>query len=286
MYILDDQCEPVSIGVPGELYIAGDGVARGYHGLPAMTEERFVHDPFTSGRMYRTGDRARWTATGEIECLGRSDGQVKIHGFRVELGEIESALATHSGVVQSAVILREEDPGDRRLVAYIVRDGQKKPGVEELRAHLQKELPEYMLPGAFVFLDSLPITPNGKIDRRRLPAPEMGRNGLTQNYVAPRNQVEETLARLWGDSLRIERVGIHDDLFALGADSLRIFQVSVHASRGNLPLTPRQIFQNRTIALQGALLTGGQAPVEQPLKPTIRAQAREARRVSKPSKQN
>ncbi|MEW5926734.1 MAG: amino acid adenylation domain-containing protein [Gemmatimonadota bacterium] len=228
VYVLDAGMQPVPVGVPGELYAGGAGVARGYLGHPAATAERFVPDPFGPGagaRLYRTGDRARWRADGAVEYLGRLDAQVKLRGFRVEPGEIEAALRRHPGVADCLVVAREDAPGERRLVAYVAGGAD----AEELREHLRASLPEYMVPGAFVVLESLPLTPNGKPDRRALPAPEQARAG--DEYVAPRTQVEETVAGIWAEVLGLERVGVHDDFFRLGGHSLLIMRLIARVRR-------------------------------------------------------
>jgi amino acid adenylation domain-containing protein len=223
LYVLDARLRPVPVGVTGELYIGGAGVARGYYQKPSLTAERFLPDPFSKApgaRFYRTGDLARWRSDGTLECLGRADHQVKIRGFRVELGEIESALARHPAVREAAVVAREDATGEHALVAYVAaRDGQAS-GAAELRRWLGEALPEYMVPSAFVALDALPLTPNRKVDRNALPAPEAGRGDSGLDYVPPRGPVEEALVGLWSDLLGVERVGVRDNFFELGGHSL------------------------------------------------------------------
>jgi acyl carrier protein len=214
-HVLDRHLEPLPVGVAGEMYIGGGGLARGYLGRPGLTAERFVPDPFVPGaRLYRTGDLARWRPDGTLDYLGRIDHQVKIRGFRIELGEIEAALLAHAAIEQAAVIARE-DRGERRLIAYVV--GSEAPlEIGELRRHLQQTLPDYMVPAAFVPLDALPLTPNGKLDRNALPAPEW----QTQSDAAPRTATEQALAAIWCDVLKHDRIGINDNFFELGGDSL------------------------------------------------------------------
>ncbi|MGY4306615.1 amino acid adenylation domain-containing protein [Bradyrhizobium sp. USDA 4369] len=224
IYILDGHGAPSPIGVAGEIHIGGAGVARGYLNRPELTAERFVPDPFcgTAGaRMYRTGDLGRWRADGTIEFLGRNDFQVKVRGFRIELGEIEAQLCAHDGVREAVVIAREDGPGDKRLVAYYVGDDGL--GAEQLRAHLQSGLPDYMVPAAYVRLERLPLTPNGKLDRKGLPAPE-GEAYAARAYEAPQGATEVRLAGIWAELLGVERVGRHDNFFELGGHSLLAVQ--------------------------------------------------------------
>ena len=222
IYIFDSHGEPVPIGVVGEIHIGGAGVARGYLNRPELTGDRFVPDPFSNGpggRMYRTGDLGRWRSDGNIEFLGRNDFQVKIRGFRIELGEIEARLMEHEGIQEAAVLAREDRPGDKRLVAYYTAREQNSVGAQELRAHVATKLPEYMVPAAYVRLESLPLTPNGKLNRKALPTPEGDAYGVRQ-YEAAQGAIEELLAGIWTDLLKMERVGRHDNFFELGGHSL------------------------------------------------------------------
>ena len=256
-YVLDAMLNPAPVGVPGELYLAGAGLARGYLGKAGMTAEKFLPDPYAAepgARMYRTMDRARWREIGELEYLGRADSQVKVRGFRVELGEVESALRSHPAVADAAVLLREE-----RLVGYVVGE----VSAAELRAHLGERLPEYMVPGALVVMDAFPQTPSGKLDRRALPAPEPA---AEEDFVAPRTPAEEIVAGIWGEVLGLARVGAADDFFALGGHSLlavRILSRLREAFGVELPL--RALFEAPTVAalaarVEGALRTGAAAP--------------------------
>jgi amino acid adenylation domain-containing protein len=269
-YVLDAYGHLTPPGVPGELYIGGAGLARGYLGRPDLTAERFLPDPFSEvpgARMYRTGDRVRWRAEGTLEYLGRSDFQVKLRGYRIELGEIESVLAQQPGVAQAVVVLRSDIPEDQRLVAYIIPEPDKiPPTATELRQGLQAHLPEYMLPAAYLLLDRLPLTPNGKLDRRALPAPEWTAQPEA-GYVAPRSPVEEQLASLWARVLGVEQVGVHDNFFALGGHSLLATQLLAHIHNTfqvRLPL--RSLFEAPTVAAFAPLLeqpNQRQAPEEQ-----------------------
>ncbi|MBR8838800.1 MAG: amino acid adenylation domain-containing protein [Stigonema ocellatum SAG 48.90 = DSM 106950] len=227
VYVLDEYKKIVPIGVPGEMYVGGAGVARGYLNRPELTAERFICHPFSNydkARLYKTGDLARYLPNGELEYLGRIDNQVKIRGFRIELGEIEALLAAHPDVWESVVVVREDEPGDKRLVAYVVSNKEQSLTVAELRRFLTNQLPSYMVPSTFVMLESLSLTSNGKVDRRALPAPE-SREGLELSFVAPRTPEEKILVKIWSDILKVEQVGIHDNFFELGGNSLLGAQV-------------------------------------------------------------
>jgi len=251
-YVLDGTLRPVPAGAPGELYLGGDGVARGYVGRPGLTAERFVPDPFgQGGRLYRTGDRARWNAGGELEFLGRADRQVKVRGYRIEPGEVEAALLTHPAVRAALVDARDDGTAGRRLVAYVVpRDGAA-AAAAELREHLSRTLPAHMVPAAFVMIPELPLTPNGKVDRAKLPDPL---DGPAENeYVAPEGEAEEALAAIWREVLKAERVGANDNFFHAGGHSLLAMQVAsrVRAAFGvELPL--RVIFDHPTLRATAA----------------------------------
>ncbi len=253
LYILDSGLKPVPIETAGELFVGGVGVGRGYLHDPEKTAERFIPNPFTSepgSRLYRTGDLVRYHDDGCIEFLGRLDHQVKIRGFRIELGEIEAVLKRCKGVRETVVVAREDTPGTKRLVAYLVADGGV--GVENLRQYLEQKLPEYMVPSAYVFLDAFPLSSNGKLDRKALPAPEPARTQQDQ-YALPRNQTEESLARIWREVLKIERVGIHDNFFALGGDSILSIQIISRANQEGLRITPMQLFEHQTISTLAAV---------------------------------
>ncbi|RMF31802.1 MAG: amino acid adenylation domain-containing protein, partial [Chloroflexi bacterium] len=252
LYILDDHLQPVPVGVPGELFIGGLGVARGYHNRPELTEEKFIPDPFSddpNARLYRTGDRARYLPDGNIEFLGRLDYQVKVRGYRIELGEIEATLGRHPAVREAAVVALEVAPGDKRLAAYIVPAGETVPTAGELRRFLQERLPDYMVPSAYVVMDALPLTPNGKVDRQALPEPQWSRRQLAGEYVAPRTPVEEVLAGIWSQVLGVEEVGVHDNFFELGGHSLLATQlVSRVREAFEIELPLRHVFECPTIA--------------------------------------
>jgi amino acid adenylation domain-containing protein len=227
IYILDKNRQPVPIGVPGELYIGGTGVTRGYLNRPELSAERFVPDPFSDengARLYRTGDLVRYRADGNIEYLNRLDNQVKVRGYRIELGEIETVLAKHEAIKQAVVVVREDQSGDQRLVAYYIAEPNHSVTVAELRKHLRNELPDYMIPQHFVELEAFPMTPNRKIDRRALPSPAHEGKPLGSEYIAPRTETESLVARVWQEILRVERVSLHDNFFELGGHSLSATQ--------------------------------------------------------------
>lgn len=258
-YVVDDNNATVGVGIPGELLIAGAGLARGYANNPRLTARSFIAnpvDPGTSAKAYRTGDRAKYLPDGRIVHLGRLDHQVKLRGFRIEPGEIEAVLARKTGIV-SAVILREDVPGEPRLVCYYVT-GTESPPPNELRVALAQELPDYMIPTAWVGLPALPLNPSGKLDRAALPAPGAQsappKVDKAADPATPRTPVEETLIRIWSEVLRREDIDVHDDLFDLGADSLSIFQITSRARREGLKVAARDFFRNRTIAAVAAAL--------------------------------
>lgn len=250
IYVLDQQLRLVPIGVPGELYISGAGLARGYLHRPQLTAERFINNPFGDGsRLYKTGDIARYLPDGNIEFLGRVDDQVKIRGFRVELGEIEALLRQYPGIRQASAIVREDVPGDQRLVAYLVLNRQSAIDVVAIRSFLQTKLPEYMIPSAFVILKALPLTPNGKVDRSSLPAPDRTHSGLEPGYVAPRTVAEKQLAEIWAKVLGLERVGIYDNFFELGGHSLLLTQLLVQVRDAfEVDLALSSLFASSTVA--------------------------------------
>ncbi|HEX8184747.1 MAG TPA: amino acid adenylation domain-containing protein, partial [Blastocatellia bacterium] len=251
-YILGPQLEPVPVGVPGELYIGGEGLAWGYLNRPDLTAENFIADPFSrepGARIYRTRDLARYLEDGRIEFLGRSDYQVKVRGFRIELGEIESVLAEHPSVHDAIVAAREDAPGNYRLVAYVVTGNAQPATASELRAFLRRKLPDYMVPFAFVFLDAIPLTATGKVDRNKLPAPQQARPELEQSYVPPRNALEEVIASVWSQLLSIERIGINDNFFDLGGHSLLATQaISRVREAFQIKLPLRKMFEQPTVA--------------------------------------
>ncbi|MDR3035060.1 MAG: amino acid adenylation domain-containing protein, partial [Kitasatospora sp.] len=248
--LLDRDGNPVPAGVAGEIHVAGPGVARGYVNRPALTAERFVPDPYgpAGSRMYRSGDLARRTPDGALEFLGRIDDQVKIRGYRIELGEVQAVLAAHPAVRQAAVLVREDTPGDRRLVGYLVAEDGARPEPEELAAHAALALPGYMVPAAYVLLDALPLTVNGKLDKRALPAP--GRSALRgrRGHVAPRTLAEQRMAAVWADVLGVPRVGVEDGFFDLGGDSIRAVALVGALRAEGFDVAVRDVFLHRTVA--------------------------------------
>ena len=251
MHILDAHLQPVPVGVSGELWIGGEGLARGYLNRPELTAEKFIPNPFSRSkgtRLYRTGDLARYLPNGSIEFLGRLDDQVKLRGFRIELSEIETALNTHPEVRESVAIVREDTPGEQRLVAYLVV-GSTAPSVTELRHYLKQILPEHMVPAAFVVLEKLPLSANGKIDRKALPVPDGARPELDKAFIAPATPLEQMIAAIWTEVLDVEEVGIHDNFFELGGHSLiAMMLVSRIREKLQIDLPLRTIFTLPTVA--------------------------------------
>ncbi|AKQ66394.1 hypothetical protein A176_003306 [Myxococcus hansupus] len=247
-YVLDAHQRPVPVGVPGELYVGGDGLAVGYVGRPELTAERFVPSPFGDGeRLYRTGDVVRWLRNGTLEFLGRADAQVKVRGYRIEPGEVEAALTTHPDVNEAVVVAREDGAEGKRLVAYVTPREEAWPDADALRGHLQQRLPQYMVPSAYVVLESLPLTPNGKVDRKALPVPDAERLS-TGGYLAPRTEAEKKLAAIFENVLRVERVGLGVDFFALGGHSLLATQlVSRVREELGVELTLRDVFESPSV---------------------------------------
>ncbi|NPC71099.1 amino acid adenylation domain-containing protein [Corallococcus exiguus] len=278
LLVLDEQKKPMPQGESGELFLAGVCLAKGYLHREALTAERFVPHPLkpaTGERAYKTGDLARVLPDGNVEFLGRIDGQVKVRGYRIELGEIEVALGSHPAVKQVAVVAREDVPGDKRLVAYVVPDGTLEHAAGTLRRHLSTRVPDYMVPSAFVVMDALPRTPSGKIDRRGLPAPLPTRPELQQAFVAPRSPLERTIADAWAQLLRIDRVGVHDSFFELGGNSLLALQCVARLRQAHgLEIPIVQLFQSPTVAQLAAVLTGDAS------RPSLKqlAEARQAKR--------
>jgi thioesterase domain-containing protein/acyl carrier protein len=251
IYILDPHRNPVPIGVPGELHVGGNGLARGYLNRPELTAEKFIPNPFSrepQARLYKTGDLARYLPSGNIEYIGRLDNQVKIRGFRIEMGEIEAVLSQYPKVKQTVVISWEDTPGEQRLVAYLVVNAEQNPSTSELRQFLKPKLPDYMVPAAFVCLDTLPLTPNGKIDRRALPAPDVNSIVVNDRFFRPLDIVEQQLAEIWSTVLNIYPIGVKDDFFELGGHSLLAVKLIAKIEQQfqiNLPLSV--LFQNSTI---------------------------------------
>jgi amino acid adenylation domain-containing protein/non-ribosomal peptide synthase protein (TIGR01720 family) len=249
-YVLDDGLQPAPVGVAGELHIGGLGLSPGYLNHPALTAEKFIPHPFSNvpgARLYQTGDLARFLPDGSVEFLGRRDEQVKVRGFRIELGEIERALLRHDHV-RDAVVSLNGTQDEKRVIAYVVASDHEALNTHDLRDHLKSRLPEYMLPSTFVFLESLPLGPTGKVDYRALPVPDKSRPELMSAFVAPRTELEQLLAGIWADVLKLQRVGLHDNFFELGGDSILTIQVVARAQQMGLNLTARQMFKHPTVA--------------------------------------
>ena len=283
LLILDPDLNPSPVGVPGELFIGGACLARGYLERPALTAERFIPHPFPEEpgvRLYRTGDRVRFLGDGEIEFLGRLDNQVKVRGYRVEPGEIENSLLEHPDVADAVVAVREPRPGDRRLAAYVVSATKREIDAQALRRHLEKLVPGYMVPSAFVVLEALPLTPTGKVDRESLPPPgEPSSPGRA--HVAPSTPTEVELAHIWSEVLGVQSVGIHDNFFDLGGHSLLATQVVSRARRRfETDLALRALFEAPTVAGLAALVDeAARDEAPSPAAPEITALSREARRA-------
>ncbi|WP_332874480.1 condensation domain-containing protein, partial [Pseudomonas syringae] len=258
LYVLDTHDQPVPQGVIGQLHIGGAGVTRGYLNLPQQQAERFIDSPFVDGdRLYRSGDLVRQQADGNLEYWGRNDDQVKIRGFRIELGEIEAELARHEAVKDAVVMAREDVPGDERLVAYYTsRVSDETPDIGVLRSHLQAHLPDYMVPAAYVRLDSLPLTPNGKLDRKALPAPDLS-SVISREYQAPQGATELSIADIWQDLLGIDQVGRHDHFFELGGHSLLAVKLIERMRQIGLSADVRVLFSQPTLAALAAAVGGG-----------------------------
>lgn len=266
VYVLDPRLDPTPIGLPGELYIGGDGLALGYLNRPELTAERFVPDPFSGNagaRLYRTGDRVRRNPDGSIDFLGRLDRQVKVRGFRIEVEEVEAALLQFDHVHQAVVMAREDAPGLKRLVAYLVADLDGKLNLHELQLAMKRRLPDYMVPTAFVTLQELPLTANGKVDRSALPAPDSFPTTGPSDSVAPRTEREKVMAEIWADVLRVPTVGINDDFFALGGDSILSLQIVSRARRSGINIRPNQVFEHPSITELLAAAQGHSIPTVQ-----------------------
>ena len=257
-YLVDPSLRLLPVGVPGELYVGGAGLARTYLKRPELTAERFIPHPFggpPGARLYKSGDLARFLPDGEMEYLGRLDHQVKIRGFRIELGEIEAVLVQHRDVREAIVVARADQTESKRLVAYLTADAKSAPTISELRNFLKARLSDYMVPASFVILERFPLTPNGKVDRRALPAPDLSRPELEEAFASPRTPTEQRLADIWCRVLGLERVGVHDSFFDLGGDSILSIQIVSRASQAGLQLSAKQLFENQTIA-ELALVVG------------------------------
>jgi hypothetical protein len=253
LHILDEKLRPVPVGVSGELLIGGAGLALGYLNQPELSAEKFIPNPLSETReasplLYRTGDRARWLADGRVECLGRMDHQVKVRGYRIELGEIEAVLVQNPAVRECAVIVREDRPGDKRLVAYLVKNEASAPDAASLREHAEKSLPEYMIPTAWVWLEALPLTPNRKVDRRALPAPQDGEGAVGNDFVAPSTETEKAIAGIWENVLASSPLSANDNFFEKGGHSLlaarALLRINIHF---DLQLPLRGLFESPTI---------------------------------------
>jgi len=252
IHVLDQHQQVVPIGVPGELHIGGASIARGYLNRPELTAKAFIPNPFNDepeARLYKTGDLVRYLPDGTIEFVSRIDDQVKIRGFRIELGEIQAVLAQHPAMREALVIVREDVPGDKMLVAYLIPQQEPAFTIRDLRHFLKEKLPNYMIPSAFVMLEALPLTPNGKVDYRALPAPEIAQLELEETFVAPRTPVEKELVSIWANVLKVERLGVHNSFFDLGGHSLLAMQVMSRLRQAfGVELPVLSLFEAPTVA--------------------------------------
>lgn len=258
IYLLDSHLQPVPVGIPGQLFVGGVGVGRGYLHNPEHTAAVFLPDPFSSEageRLYQTGDLARYLTDGTIEFMGRIDSQVKLRGYRIELAEIEVALEEHPAIRKAVVSIWEDAQTEKRLVAYLVAAAETKPAISELRQFLQKSIPTYMLPATFVFLETLPLTPNGKVDRKALPTPDQENLRQEMSLVLPRTPLEKSLSKIWADILGLQQVGINDNFFTLGGDSILSIQIIARSRQAGIQLTLKQIFEHQTIAGLATVIT-------------------------------
>ncbi|HEX8087411.1 MAG TPA: condensation domain-containing protein, partial [Blastocatellia bacterium] len=266
-HVLDKHLEPVPIAVAGEIFVAGAGVARGYLNRPALTAERFIPDPFSDApgaRLYKTGDSARRLPDGDIEYLGRIDQQVKIRGFRIELGEVEATFLDHPLVRDAIVVAKDSGADEKQLIAYVLPASVQAPLVAELRGFLKKRLPDYMLPAHIMLIDAIPLTSNGKVDRKALPDPEAARPDLGATFVSARTPLEKTLVDIWAETIQVQSVGIDDNFFELGGDSIRSVQMISKAQKHGLSLTFRELFEHQTIRELAQILAAKEGAVEGP----------------------
>jgi acyl-CoA synthetase (AMP-forming)/AMP-acid ligase II/acyl carrier protein len=279
-HVFDRHLQPLPIGIPGELYIGGAGLARGYLNQSDLTAQRFIPDPSSSlpnARLYRTGDTVRRMTDGNLEFLGRFDQQVKLRGYRIELGEIETALATHPDVREARAIVREDTPGDQRLIAYFIPNSPAHPTTAQLRAFLQSRLPEYMLPAATVVLDRWPLTPNGKLDIAALPQPQRPQSAPTPRS-APQTKLEQDIAAIWQETLRVERVGLDENFFDLGGHSLLLAQMhSRLRDRLHLDLSMLDLFRHPTVASLATSIAQGADNADEAFRQDIQARVQKRR---------
>ncbi len=283
LYLLDEHRQLVTVGVPGEIYVGGAGLARGYLNRPDLTAKAFIANPLSNdpkAQLYKTGDLARYLPNGDLEYLGRIDHQVKIRGFRIELGEIERKIAQHPEVREIVVLARQEETGEKQLVAYFVPHQNSSYISSKLRSFLEQRLPDYMVPSAFVLLESMPLTVNGKVDRQKLPAPSRERPQLEQAYIAPQSDLERLLAGILSELLKIDRVGIDDNFFDLGATSISILQVAVRVQQElGIELPTVKLFQYSTISSLANYLDSNQNSQPSSDKLQNRAQRQQAART-------